>query len=173
VEWFDHITSEEQVARRAMEVDYEIYAEGEALLGWLNASVRLDSESEMEAESLLPNLARGMQRRLSEQGAQIAHLKMTLSPDEAIGGAIAVINLVRNDFIPELSIELEEPFMGADLIINLRAEAGPEILASVLQDALAEAREDHLALSLKATIEHLEHFKPGKPVPTHRDVAAL
>lgn len=167
--WFGHITSEEQVARRAMEVDYEIYAEGEALLGWLNASVRIDAESELEAAELLPALAKEMQRRLSGADAQIAHLKMTLSPDEAIGGAIAVVNLVRNDFVPELSIELEEPFCGGDLIINLRAEATSDVLAQVLRDSLREVTEQLLAYSLSAKILHLEHFQPGKPTPTHRD----
>src|SRR6266513_3489275 len=33
--WFRRLTATEQVARAAMEVDYELYAEGEALLGWL------------------------------------------------------------------------------------------------------------------------------------------
>ena len=168
-EWFEHLLNEEQVARRAMEMDYEIYADGEALLGWLNASVRLTAASEMEAGELLPLLAREMQWRLQAVGAQIAHLKMTLSPDESIGGAIAVINLVRNDFVPELSLELEEPFMGADLIINLRAEAPSEQLAAVLAEALAEIRAQCIASGLQATMQHLEHFQPGKPTPTHRD----
>ena len=167
--WFEHLLNEQQVARRAMEVDYEIYADGEALLGWLNASVRLSCESEMEAGELLPMLAQAMQRRLQEQGAQVAHLKMTLSPDEAIGGAIAVINLVRNDFVPELSMELEEPFLGADLIINLRAEAASPQLAEVLESALQELREQFVAHGLQVKLQHLEHFQPGKPTPTHRD----
>src|SRR5437870_5153820 len=34
--WFDRVTAAEQIARAAMEVDYALYAEGEALLGWLN-----------------------------------------------------------------------------------------------------------------------------------------
>ena len=168
-EWFGYITAAEQVARRAMEVDYEIYADGEALLGWLNASVRIEAASEMEATDLLPALAKEMQRRLAAERAQIAHLKMTLSPDDAIGGAIAVINLVRNDFVPELSIELEEPFCGGDLIINLRAEAGPEVLAATLKESLQEMKEQLLAYGFKGTVQHLEHFKPGKPEPTHRD----
>src|SRR5437588_11151126 len=36
--WFDRITADEQTARAAMEVDYELYAAGEALLGWLNCT---------------------------------------------------------------------------------------------------------------------------------------
>jgi len=72
--------------------------------------------------------------------------------------------------VPELSLELEEPFMGADLIINLRAEAPSEKLAAVLEEALTEIREQCVAFGLQATLQHLEHFQPGKPTPTHRDV---
>ena len=39
--WFAKIASEEQAAGRAMEVDYTVYADGEALLGWLNCTVQL------------------------------------------------------------------------------------------------------------------------------------
>jgi Ni2+-binding GTPase involved in maturation of urease and hydrogenase len=168
-EWFEFLINEEQVARRALVMDYEIYADGEAMLGWLNASVRLDADSELEAPEVLPVLAREMQRRLAAQGAEIAHLKMTLSPDEAIGGAIAVINLVRNDFIAELSVELEEPFCGADVIVNIRAEAESSVLAEVLQESLRELSVQLGAYSLTAKVAHVEHFQPGKPTPTHRD----
>src|SRR5689334_9841731 len=37
--WFAKLTSGKQAAGNAMEVDYQIYAEGEALLGWLNCTV--------------------------------------------------------------------------------------------------------------------------------------
>lgn len=173
-EWFEKIASSEQTARRAMEVDYELYADGEALLGWLNASVRLDylaadPGAELEADDILPPLADAMRRRLAAENAEIAHLKMTLSPDEAIGGAIGVINLVRSDFIPELSIELEEPFRGADLIVNVRAEASPEALSNALAASLTELAASRPGL--KAEIVHQEHFRPGKPQPTHRDLA--
>src|SRR5438094_10452168 len=36
--WFARLAAEEQETREAMNVDYDIYAEGEALLGWLNAT---------------------------------------------------------------------------------------------------------------------------------------
>lgn len=40
-DWFDYITSTSQVPRGVMDVDYEVYADGEARLGWLNCTVRL------------------------------------------------------------------------------------------------------------------------------------
>jgi hypothetical protein len=90
---------------------------------------------------------------------------MTLSPDPSIG-KIGVINLVRNDFVPELSMELGEPMMGGQLIINLRAEAAPAFLGRVVRQSL-EAAASGFA-KLEATLDHLEHFRPGKPTPTHR-----
>src|SRR3989454_5081589 len=94
--WFDRLTASEQAARTAMEVDYELYAEGEALLGWLNATVQLSGRESFEAEAVLRHLAEDIQKRLLSQGAEVAHLKMTLSPNAGLGD-IAVINLVRND----------------------------------------------------------------------------
>jgi hypothetical protein len=83
-------------------------------------------------------------------------------------GDIAVINLVRSDFVPELSLRLEQPVPSAQLIVNLRAEAAPETLSVALEKALATL--SHRFPSVLTRLEHLEHFRPGKPEPTHRDL---
>lgn len=111
-------------------------------------------------------LASEVQKRLQGQKAEVAHLKMTLSPDNCLPGDIAVVNLVRNDFVPELPLRMESPVTGGQLIINLRAEAAPDILGTVVRDALLAAAEAFP--TLKAALDHLEHFRPGKPTPTHR-----
>lgn len=164
-EWFSQIEAGEQVQRASMDVDYEVYAEGEALLGWLNATVACTVETEFDANGFLRSLAGEMQRRLLEMGAEIAHLKMTFSPEVGLGD-IAVVNLVRNDFVPELAIRLEQPAGSGQLIVNLRAEADPTQLAEVLRASLPPVAREVAGLSV--ALEHLEHFRPGKPVPTHR-----
>jgi hypothetical protein len=118
---------------------------------------------------VLKELAGGVQRRLREQAAEIAHLKMTLSPDAGLGD-IAVINLVRNDYVPEVSQTLEEPVENGQLIINLRAEASPEALREAVQDAVASLTQKFSGLDAK--LQHLEHFRPGKPQPTYRITAS-
>jgi G3E family GTPase len=164
--WFSDITTGEQVARATMEVDYQLYAEGEALLGWLNATVQLTSAAGFDSEAVLKAIATGIQSRLA--GTEIAHLKMTLSPDTGLGD-IAVINLIRSDFVPELSMKLEAPVTSGQLIINCRAEAEPD----ALRDAVREAVDELATVfpGLNARLEHHEHFRPGKPTPTHRDEA--
>lgn len=165
-EWFARLTSHQQSARTAMTVDYAVYAEGEALLGWLNATIQIHSQPGIDADTLLKTLAGRIQHRLRTVGAEVAHLKMTLSPDDNLAGEVAAISLVRTDFIPELSLRLESPVESGQLILNLRAEADPEGLGGALRETLAEL--PGVFQGLRAHLDHLEFFRPGKPTPTHR-----
>lgn len=167
--WFAAMLDGEQSSRRTMEVDYDVYADGEALLGWFNGTVTLASTSEFDPDAFIKALAADMQRRLASSGAEIAHLKMTLSPDGALSGEIASINLVRSDYVAELGMELDDEISGAQLIINLRAEAAPDELASTVRASLQAVCGGIEGLS--ATLDHEEHFRPGRPTPTHRDQA--
>jgi len=165
-EWFKELTETTQIPRAVMNVDYEVYADGEALLGWLNAAYTLQAEPAVDANEFLRQLAETVRRKLITTGGEVAHFKMTLEPEGGLG-ELAVLNLVRNDYISELSMELEEPFTEAYLTINMRAEAAPEALQSLLAEAVAETLAGFAGLSGKQ--EHLEAFRPGKPQPTHRD----
>lgn len=164
---FSSLMSDEQARRNPMTVDYETYAEGEALLGWLNATVTLSSDDEFDANDFLRRLATYVQSRLQVEGAEIAHFKMTYSPDDGIAGELASINLVRSDYIPELGMELDEPSTGGQLIVNLRAETDPAALVEAVKAGL-NAVTPHF-FGLRSTLDHEEHFRPGKPEPTYRD----
>lgn len=161
--WFTHIASTAQIPRAIMEVDYAVYADGEALLGWLNCTLRLASDDPIDGNRMIQRLARDIQQRLNTSGAEVAHLKMTLDADNELGD-LAVINLVRNDFVPELSQNLQDSFQSGELTINLRAEAAPEELKAAVESAV----KNSLSADVKITWEHVEAFRPGKPEPTHR-----
>jgi G3E family GTPase len=163
--WFARITDSEQVARRVMEVDYETYAEGEALLGWLNATVDMQSTTDFDAADLMKTMGTTVRDRLVAESSEIAHFKMTFSPDTGFAET-GVVNLVRSDYVPELSQDLEEAVSGGQLIINLRAEADPDLLALSVKEAVASLPTVFPGLTTET--RHLEHFKPGKPTPTHR-----
>ncbi len=163
--WFSKIMDGEQSDRSPMTLDYEVYADGEALLGWLNATVTLQAGDEFDANAFLQALAADVQQRL--QGTEIAHFKMTFSPDNGVAGELASINLVRSDYVPELGMELDEPTNGGQLIINLRAEGEPALLIGAVTEGLKQVSKNFPSLS--ATLDHEEHFRPGKPTPTHRD----
>jgi Ni2+-binding GTPase involved in maturation of urease and hydrogenase len=168
-EWFDRVVNGSPPGGQSMPIDYEIYAEGEALLGWLNCTVRLSQQVAWDGNQLLRDLAEAFQRRLRATGAEVAHLKMTLIPQNGLG-AIGVINLVRSDYVPELSLALPAYLEKGQLIINARIEMSPEQILEVVVAGLAELSERHP--DLEVVLQHEEHFRPGKPQPTHR-LAAL
>jgi G3E family GTPase len=167
-QWIEQITSAKPKISGAMDVDYETYAQGEALLGWLNCTARLDAAAgPFDGNALLIDLASRVRSALREAGAEVAHLKMTLAP-EGSGSAmqdLAVANLVRSDGETELSHQLQAPLESGQIILNLRAEADPELLRQVVESALTVAAA---TAALTSNIEHLESFRPGKPTPTHR-----
>jgi G3E family GTPase len=159
--WHQQILDEEMDIREAPEVDYEIYAEGEALLGWLNAAARLSSAEPFDGNALLRKIAGEIQWRLTAGGGEIAHLKMTLAPDE--DNDLGVLNLVRGDAKAESIHQLQEDIENGDLLINLRAEADPEILRDAVLETLAG-----LTPAIDVKIDHTECFRPAKPTPTYR-----
>jgi len=168
--WFGHITSTDQIPRAIMAVDYEVYAVGEARLGWLNATLRLTAEGAFDGNKFVRELATEVQTQLKGAGVEVAHLKMTLAADNALGD-LAVINLVRNDFVPELSQNLQDSFQTGELTINMRAEADPEMLRDTIKRGVEKTAQPYSGL--RADWEHMEFFKPGKPQPTHRVIAPV
>lgn len=157
--WFERILTAEQDARVTMDVDYAIYGAGEALLGWLNAAMTITAPAPVDGNQLLLEWAAQLRARLRAAAIEIAHLKMTLLPT---GDAfdIGAVHLVRTDQSPELSHTLLDPVTQGDLILNLRAEAAPEIL-----EALTRATVTGWP---GVKLSHLESFQPGQPQPTHR-----
>jgi G3E family GTPase len=163
--WFEAIVPDHAVeaADADLEIDYATYGEGEALLGWLNATATLTSASPFDGNAWLKTLASGLHAALDAEGIEIAHLKMTLAPDE--GHDLAVLNQTRNDASAELSHALMDPISAGELILNLRAEGDPDRLSALARWALEQASAD---AGLGLTIEHEEHFRPGQPNPTWR-----
>jgi G3E family GTPase len=161
-DWFGRLSAP-LASRPAMDVDYDLYAEGEALLGWLNATFRVSASSPFDGNRFLQRLADDVRDRLAGAGIEIAHFKMTLAPDT--GNDLAVINLVRSDGRAESLHRLAEELTEGELILNLRAEGDP---AQLKPAALAGLEHAARAARISATVGHLEHFRPGRPEPTHR-----
>ena len=161
--WLERMLDGSPKMQGAMEVDYELYAEGEALLGWLNCTAQLSADEALDGNAAILAIAERLQASLQADGVEIAHLKLTLTPDE--GNDLAVANLVRSDGRAELSHTLQEPLEAGQLILNLRAEADPELLRERVVEILKVVAKEKNA---RLDVEHLESFRPGKPTPTHR-----
>ncbi len=156
----------ESSPQSVMEVDYARYGVGEAMLGWLNGAADLSGE-DFDGNALLLHLASAIQQRLASSGAEVAHLKMVLSPSGE-PYELAACNLVRADATPELSHTLADPLDDATLLINCRAAGEPEVLRDAVNAALQETAA-HFSVSV--TAGPLEYFKPGQPKPEHRVIS--
>lgn len=171
--WFEALLAEEAGDGPTIDIDYQLYGEGEALLGWLNATLRLESRRELDGNAWLHDLAARFQERLMALGAEVAHLKMTLAPSGAMKD-LALVNLVNLDFVPEVGERLQAPLRQGQLVINLRAEAAPAVLRQCLQEAVDATAGGVFQPSgadeeVRLTLEHVESFRPGQPTPVHRD----
>jgi G3E family GTPase len=162
-EWFNAILESADQRDADLPIDYDAYADGEALLGWLNATVIVTGPL-FDGNRWLRDLVADIQEQLRVRGVEIAHLKATLTspdgPDE-----LAVVQTTRTDAAPEASYTFDESIESGELIVNLRAEGDPDVLQAVTRDALA-SRAERAGLSI--TVTHEEHFRPSRPVPTHR-----
>ncbi|QEG23446.1 GTP-binding protein [Mariniblastus fucicola] len=149
-----------------MEMDYEVYAEGEAELGWLNCQVQAATGKDDEKFSLdevVLAFVRNIGAQLAESGAEVAHLKVLGQTLENS----AIANMVSSDGIAELSLPSEINAAAAELLVNARVATAPETLAEIVNSVAEELQS---SMQVKFSIGQMQSFRPGKPEPTHRMV---
>ena len=139
-------------------VNYEIYTEGEAALGWLNTRVRLTGELAWDGDEALESLANRVHDALVAVGAEVAHFKMRLVND----AQEAAVHATSNARGCEVSRRLDEPLVSGNLVVNLRAEADPETLRGIVLEALEAVATER---DLVREIVSMEAFAPSPPLP--------
>ena len=147
--------------RRVMEVDYDVYAEGEAELGWLNSQVTVNSNSDFSLDELLVELIGSLHQRLLTSNSEAAHLKVIGLCDVSY----AVANLVSNATGPELSLASSAKTTVANVVVNARVATDPAELESIVREELDSVCS---ARGLRHEVVSLQSFRPGRPVPSHR-----
>ncbi|HEY1946998.1 MAG TPA: GTP-binding protein, partial [Bryobacteraceae bacterium] len=90
--WLDEVLGLQEVGTKILDIDYARYARAEASLAWLNCSVRLTLVDPLSPSSVVGPLLDDLDTALTEQGLQIAHLKVI---DDSPAGYIKA-SIVRN-----------------------------------------------------------------------------
>jgi hypothetical protein len=144
-----------------MDVDYDVYAQGEADLGWLNAQVRATGDEPFNLDRFLLSLVDSLKGAFQEADAETAHLK-TIGMHE---GHYAVANLISSIDPIQLSLASNCMTKTADIVVNARVAIDPEILTAEVRRAIETVSTNY---RVNAEITSLQSFKPGRPVPTHR-----
>jgi Ni2+-binding GTPase involved in maturation of urease and hydrogenase len=147
--------------RRIMDVDYDIYAEGEAELGWLNCQAKLTALEPIDLDRFLLHLLGRLHKALIAMDAEVAHLKLIGMAE----GVYAVSNLVSNADQPVLSLPSTWKGTDIDLVINARVAVSPEELETVVRSSI---HQEAATIDADAQVLSLQCFRPGRPVPTHR-----
>ncbi|MCA9084835.1 MAG: cobalamin biosynthesis protein P47K [Planctomycetaceae bacterium] len=147
--------------QRVMEVDYDVYAEGEAELGWLNSQVDVSGDCEFSLDELLLDLIGRLHARLVATDAEAAHLKVIGLCDQSY----AVANLISNATGPEMSLASSAMTPSANVVVNARVATDPAQLETIVRAELTAVCD---ARQLRHNVISMQSFRPGRPVPTHR-----
>jgi G3E family GTPase len=156
-DWWTKVTEQTQAGRRLAKVDYDTYAEGEAVLGWLNATVEL--QGTVNWNDFAAELLHALSDRFEKMNATIGHLKLLV---EAAGAFVTGSVTSQKG-----SLNLREAAgsgESARLTLNARVQMEPEQLEAVVREELKQvAAEKHAS----AKIAVLNCLKPGRPNPTY------
>lgn len=160
--WLAEALESRQSGLRIPEVDYDVYAEGEAVLGWLNAEVALAG-----TDCCIPDWRHycyDLMRRLKEifkaRQAQIGHLKVLITTE--CGHYVANLTQLEGDV--ELRGEMTDVAPEAKLVVNARVEMDPALLEEIVRANIENVAGNCAAVEYR----RVQSITPGRPVPTHR-----
>lgn len=150
-----------------LEIDYDIYAQGEAELGWLNATyvIKQFSGTAPDLGAVASQFVANIVPRLSGKDVEIAHLKVLAEGD----GDSAIANAVGSDSGVELSVPSQRVAASVELTINARVAMDPERLVEVARETWDACLDDWQATGERGKEQF---FRPGRPTPTHRASAS-
>ena len=158
-EWLAEVMdSSRVVGAHVLDVDYDRYAAAEASLGWLNLHADVELAEPLSPAMLAGPLLDGLDRRLTEAGVSIAHLKIF---DQAASGYVKASVCANGDEPEPMGDLAASPERRHELVINLRAIGEPERLLALVREALA-------AVAGSIRERHASCFRPARPQPEHQ-----
>lgn len=157
-EWINAVSNRTNAGQRIAEVDYDVYAEGEAVLGWLNSTIEISGKL-IDWDAFSKNLMLDLSNQFDEMKAYVGHVKMMLESGEnyLIGnltGKRDTLNFRGSAGIGTM----------ARLTLNARVEMSPETLEQLVRDTLNSKMTDNLSIRILT----LRCLSPGRPNPTYR-----
>jgi Ni2+-binding GTPase involved in maturation of urease and hydrogenase len=156
--WLDEVTTRTDAGSHIAEVDYDVYAEGEAVLGWLNATILLRGEP-ADWNVFAGKFLSGLSQRFDSMGASIGHVKLLVKA----GDSFLIGNLTGKE--ETLSIRGQAGTgIEARMTLNARVQMPPETLETIVRETIDATTQGHIT----ATPVAWRCLSPGRPNPTHR-----
>ncbi len=158
--WLEEVMSDNKSGKQILDIDYDTYAEGEAVLGWLNARFGLSTKEDMDWVGFSRRYLEALQKQLKSVNAQIGHVKLFLS----IGDVNMTANLTAIDGL--VLIQKGDECIkskNADLTFNARVQMDPEQLQNVCLEVFNKYFEN-----ISIQLHSIKSLRPGRPHPTFR-----
>jgi G3E family GTPase len=160
--WLNILLSDRPGADTVLrQIDYDRYAQAEAILGWLNAAVKVHSKESFAPGDVMLRLLVDIRDTLRQRNAGVGHLKLALTS----GGQSTWANLTDLRSEPQLGRLQAQTASGGTLLVNARVKLEPAELEAVVREALAVAAE---TFALQIDIVDLQCFSPAYPHPPYR-----
>lgn len=160
--WIEHCLQQSSTLEHALEMDYDLYAQGEAHLGWLNANITLQASTPFAPQDWIAQVLRIIEQQCAIKKAGVAHIKLhaTTSDKQWKVSLTQLGNPASWDTCPT-DVTTHE----AHTIINARVGTDPATLEALTRQALEETQSSS---GIQYTITNLECFSPLPPRPTYR-----
>jgi len=155
--WLDEVIRRNDAGNRLVEVDYDVYANGEAVLGWLNGTVELSGKT-ADWDKYITLMMNDMCARFEKDLLPVGHVKAILEN----GDKTVIVNFTGG----MNTVTIRGLAGGSDkcrLTINARAETTPDNLDAIVQEIL----NAHSA-GFTCTEVAWKYLQPGYPTPTYR-----
>jgi len=160
-EWLEVLLSGKPGANTVLrQIDYDRYATAEAVLGWLNAAVRVKATRPLDAKEFSRTLALSLREAFKHKGGEIGHLKFALTS----AGKVMWANVTRLAAEPDIGGEQLEKFSQGTLILNARVRLEPEELEGIVRSTIKKVCE---SAGVESEIEDLQCFSPAYPEPPY------
>lgn len=160
-EWLDVLLSGSPGADTVLhQIDYDRYARAEAVLGWLNAAVKISADRPFDSAECLNQLALRIRDIFRESSAGIGHLKFVITS----AGKSMWINLTHLAAEPVLSDERLGDIQTGSLIVNARVQIDPETLENIVRNAIEAISA---VLQFQWDVIDLQCFSPAYPNPPY------
>ncbi|MCI5648398.1 MAG: GTP-binding protein [Fusicatenibacter sp.] len=160
--WLEVVQNSEKAGTHLLEdIDYEIYAEGEAVLGWLNATVELQTKggNEKDWKEVLENFLNELSEGFDSRHQAVGHVKALIRENcnFVVGNVVG-----KRETLKIRGASNGDPCV--TMVLNARVEISPMELERAVRETISNMEKD----DVKAEIREMQCLQPGRPNPTHR-----
>ena len=146
--------------RTSLEIDYDVYGAGEAMLAWFDQNVSIHTPKPNALESAI-FLAENIFHKIQLAGYTIGHLKFLLSD----GAWQKKLSFTANGTNESSPVCEAHPCKHVDVLINARVQTSPQLLQQTIHSAIEETITSN---DCRIVAGRPSAFRPGFPKPVHR-----